>query len=317
MKKTVVLALGGNALTLPGQAGTAEELQANAIAMAVSVRDLLEGGYGIVIVHGNGPQVGNLSYQQEEGAAKVPALPLFMLGSMTQGQIGSLLALAIHNVLGSRVNPVAVVTHVLVDPQDPAFDHPTKPIGPFLDPQGVQQLVAARGWSVVDDAGRGLRRAVPSPEPRGIVELGAIRELVGRGCLVIASGGGGVPVAEADDRLSGVNAVIDKDLAAQRLASDLRADALAMVTGVSHVSLNWGRPNARAIDEMSLAEAQTLADEGHFPAGSMGPKVSAALRFIRGGGKVAVITSPEHVRDAVAGKHGTRIVPAAKGAAVA
>jgi carbamate kinase len=316
MKKTVVLALGGNALTLPGQAGTYEELQANAMAMAGAVRDLLEAGYGLVIVHGNGPQIGNLAYQQEEGAAKVPPLPLCTLDAMTQGQIGSLLVLAIRNVLGTSVDPVAIVTHVLVDPQDAAFASPSKPIGPFLEPR-ARRLAAARGWSVMDDAGRGVRRSVASPEPRGILELGAIRELVARGCLVIACGGGGVPVADRDGRYAGVDAVIDKDLAAQRLASDVGAHALAMVTGVSHVSAHWGTARARAIEEMSLSEAQTLADEGHFPAGSMGPKVAAALRFVRNGGNLAVITSPEHARDALMGKHGTRIVRVIKGAAVA
>jgi carbamate kinase len=316
MKRTLVLAIGGNALTLPGQTGTVEELETNALSMAGSVKDLLTTGWRVVIVHGNGPQVGNLAYQQEESAAFLPSLPLFLLDSMTQGEIGSLLGLAVRNVMGASIDPVAVVTHVLVDPSDPAFANPTKPIGPFFEPGRAEELAAARGWVLIDDAGRGLRRAVPSPHPRGIVELAAIRALVDRGSLVIACGGGGVPVASVDGRLRGVEAVIDKDLAAQQLAIDLGADVLAMVTGVSHVFLDWGTPQARSVDEMTAAEAAALAAEGQFPMGSMGPKVSAGLHFLARGGKLAVITSPEYVREAVLGNHGTRMVPG-RSAAVA
>ena len=309
MKGTLVLAIGGNALTRPGQPGTLEELEANALSMAGSVKDLLTNGWRVVIVHGNGPQVGNLAYQHEESAGSLPSLPLFLLDSMTQGEIGSLLGLAIRNVMGATVDPVAVVTHVLVDPSDPAFDAPTKPIGPFFEPGRAEELAAARGWVLMEDAGRGLRRAVPSPQPQGIVEFAAIRALVDRGSLVIACGGGGVPVTSVNGQLRGVDAVIDKDLAAQHLAIALGADVLAMVTGVSHVVLDWGTPQARDIDEMTAAEATVLAARGQFPAGSMGPKVAAGLHFLAGGGKLAVITSPDHVQEAVLGNHGTRMVP--------
>jgi carbamate kinase len=308
MKQTMVLALGGNALTLPGQAGRYDELEANAFNMASSVKDLLAAGWRVVIVHGNGPQVGNLLLQQEASAHKLPALPLFLLDAMTQGEIGSLLELALRNALQPSADPVALVTHVLVDPQDPAFDHPTKPIGPFFESRQAARLAAARGCSLIDDAGRGVRRAVPSPEPKGIVELATIRDLVERGRLVIACGGGGVPVAPVEGRLCGIEAVIDKDLAAQRLATDLGVEVLVMVTDVSHVSVDYGTPQAREIDEMSAADAKAFAAEGQFPAGSMGPKVSAGLRFLDSDGRLAVITSPEHVLDAVLGKHGTRMV---------
>jgi carbamate kinase len=309
MQRTLVLAIGGNALTMPGQAGTMDELEANALSMAGSVKDLLCDGWRVVIVHGNGPQVGNLAYQQEESAGVMPTLPLFVLDSMTQGEIGSLLGLAVRNLMGERVDPVAVVTHVLVDPADPAFENPTKPIGPFYEPDRAEALAAERGWALIDDSGRGLRRAVASPHPRGIVELAAIRTLIDRGSLVIACGGGGVPVAVVDGHLRGVDAVIDKDLAAQQLAIDLGAEVLAMVTGVSHVFVDWGTPQARNVDEMTVAEAAALAADGQFPPGSMGPKVSAGLYFLARGGKLAVITSPDHIREAVLGNHGTRIVP--------
>ena len=314
MKRTLVLALGGNALIRHGQAGSLDDLQENALGMAGSVRDLVESGWSVVIVHGNGPQVGNLAYQQEESATTLPPLPLFLLDAMTQGEIGSLLDLAVRRVMGGRVDPVAVVTHVLVDPADPAFDNPTKPIGPFFDQERAQTLAKTRGWSLVDDAGRGVRRVVPSPQPRGIVELEAIRALVEHGSLVIACGGGGIPVATTDGLLSGVEAVIDKDRAAEQLASDLGADVLAMVTEVSHVALDWGTPRARNIDEITEADAAALAAQGQFPPGSMGPKIEAGLRFLRRGGKLVVITSPDHVLEAVEGSHGTRIVPGRRAA---
>jgi carbamate kinase len=307
MNQTAVLALGGNALTPPHQAGAWEQQRDNAVPLARAVAALLHAGWRVAISHGNGPQVGALALQQEEGGSGIPAQPLFAVGAMTQGQIGSLLAMALDDVCGAGVPVVSVVTHVLVDP-DSAGSAATKPIGPFYARDRAQELAASRGWQVVDDAGRGWRRVVASPEPLTIVEAGAIRELVGSGHLVIACGGGGIPVTRRDGHLEGVEAVIDKDLAAWRLAVELDAGVLALVTGVDCVCLDHGTPGERRIDEMSLSESEELDRAGHFPAGSMGPKVAAARRFIRDGGGLAVITSAEHVLDAVEGRHGTRIV---------
>lgn len=307
--KTVVVALGGNALTREGQAGTHEEQRANASEMARALAKVLDGGHRVLLTHGNGPQVGNLSIQQEEGAALVPPQPLFVLGGMTQGQIGHMLQMALWRALASRPTPVvSVVTHVLVDEKDLAFSHPTKPIGPFFPRAKALRLAKERGWHVVEDSGRGYRRVVPSPDPRLIVETDAIRTLMDAGCLVIASGGGGIPVVRRGKALEGVEAVIDKDLSAARLASSVGAETLMILTGVDRVALDYGTPAERPVAELTLEEAEGYLEEGQFPAGSMGPKITAAIRFIRAGGDVAIITSPQRAGAALAGTHGTRVV---------
>jgi len=314
MKQTAVLALGGNALAPPTQSGTYDEQRSNAIPLARAVADLLDAGWRVAVAHGNGPQVGALALQQEEGSTGVPAQPLFVVGAMTQGQIGSLLAMAVREVCGERVRVASVITHMVVDPHAPGGL--TKPIGPFYRRERALQLARQRGWEVVDDSGRGWRRVVASPEPLAILEAAAIRDLVEAGHVVIACGGGGIPVTRQGDRLEGVEAVVDKDLAAWRLAAELGAGLLALVTGVDSVCLDHGTPRQRAIAEMSLAESEALGRAGQFPPGSMGPKVDAAGRFLRDGGELAVITSAEHVLDAVEGRHGTRIVPGQGAAAV-
>jgi carbamate kinase len=307
MRHTAVLALGGNALTPPDQDGAWERQRANAVPLARVAAALLRAGWRVAISHGNGPQVGALALQQEEAGSGVAAQPLFAVGAMTQGQIGSLLALALDEVCGGGVSVVSVVTHVVVAGA-PGGAMPTKPIGPFYPRERALELAGERGWAVVDDAGRGWRRVVASPEPVDILEAGAVRDLVEGGHLVIACGGGGIPVTRREGRLEGVEAVVDKDLAAWRLAVELEAGVLALVTGVDCVCLDHGTPRQRAITEMSVAESDELARAGHFPPGSMGPKVAAARRFIRDGGELAVITSAEHVLEAVEGRHGTRIV---------
>jgi carbamate kinase len=316
MAKTAVVALGGNALIREGQAGTYQEQEANATAMAKSVCSLLRTGWRVVLVHGNGPQVGNLAIQQEEGASLVPAQPLFALGSMTQGQLGSLICLALHKVGDPWLTgAVAVVTHVAVAHDDPAFENPSKPIGPFFTAEQAASLSEARHWVVKEDAGRGYRRVVASPEPVGIVETSAIRTLLEAGQVVVAAGGGGVPIVRTATGYSGVDAVIDKDYAAQQLATSLAAEALVLVTGVESVLLDYGTPHQRPIEEIACPEAQQYLAEGQFPEGSMGPKVRAAIRFLRHGGEVAVITSPELVYASLEGTVsqlegtvGTRIV---------
>jgi len=311
-----VVALGGNAITRSGQAGTIAEQSENAAGMATAVCRLHEAGWTVVLVHGNGPQVGNLAIQQEQAAHWVPELPLCWLGAMTEGHLGSLLALALHREGTGLPGVVSVVTHVVVDADDPAFARPTKPIGPFLTAAQAHAQAADLGWTVGEDAGRGYRRLVASPQPCRIVELDAIRALVDQGMIVVAAGGGGVPVVTDGRGYRGVDAVIDKDLAAQRLASALRADALVLVTDVAAVMLDFGTPRARAITEMGVEEAQRHADDGQFPDGSMGPKMRAAIGFVREGGSIAVITDAEGACTALAGTGvGTRIVARSPGAA--
>ena len=324
MGRIVVLALGGNALTPVGQAGTHEEQARNAAMMARSVSSLMRTGWEVTLVHGNGPQVGNLSIQQEEGSDLVPPQPLFALGAMTQGQIGSLLALSLHRVIGERgPGVVSLVTHAEVNPADPAFDDPTKPIGPFLSAEEAELFASSRGWAVKEDAGRGYRRVVASPEPTAILEAPAIRTLLEGGFVVIAAGGGGIPVMKTADGLRGVDAVIDKDYAAEALATSLGASALVLVTSVEAVLLDYGTTRQRPILDMNLDDAARHLQEGQFPEGSMGPKVRAAVRFLRNGGEVAVITTPalvyaslEGTVSELEGRPGTRIVrvrPAGEG----
>ncbi|HEX3620792.1 MAG TPA: carbamate kinase [Acidimicrobiales bacterium] len=320
MAKTAVVALGGNALTREGQAGTADDIERNATSMARSVCSLLRTGWRVVLVHGNGPQVGNLAIQQEEGAALVPAQPLFALGAMTEGQLGSTICLALGKVANVghpswMRGAVAVVTHVSVSPDDPAFGNPTKPIGPFFSKDEAEALGASRGWVVKEDAGRGYRRVVPSPQPVTILETAAIRALLEQNMVVVAAGGGGVPVVRGKTGYQGVDAVIDKDYAAQQLATALAAEALVLVTGVDSVLLHYGTPQQVPIHEMSVVEAEAYLDSGEFPEGSMGPKIRAAIQFLRRGGEIAVVTTPQLVYASLEGTvselegdPGTRIV---------
>lgn len=315
MSRCAVLALGGNALTAEGQHGTYAEQAANAATMAASVRELLDEGWRVVIVHGNGPQVGNLAIQQERGRDEVPEMPLFSLDAMTQGQLGSLIAIALYRACAGRHHVVATLSHVIVDLQDPAFDDPTKPIGPFLTAEQAEVARRTRGWTVREDSGRGYRRVVPSPLPHGFVEIEAIRLLVDAGLVVVAGGGGGIPVGRRDGVWDGVDAVIDKDYAAAELAGQLGADALVLVTGVESVMLDYGRPTERRLGVVDVTEVERHLADGQFPEGSMGPKMRAADRFVRAGGRLAVVTSAGQVaatlRDGADRPGlGTRIVPA-------
>jgi carbamate kinase len=308
--RTAVIALGGNAFTREDQIGTYDEMAANARAMAEAVHGLRQAGWRVVVVHGNGPQVGNLAIQQDAGEPMVPGLPLFALGSMTQGLLGSLFCLALREVCGdSPPDVVSVVTHMRVDGGDPAFDRPTKPIGPFFSAAAATQLAREKGWRVVEDAGRGYRRVVASPAPLEIVEATAIRRLLQEEFVVVAAGGGGIPVTRRDGHLAGVEAVIDKDLAAALLATAIGAQALILVTGVDAVMLDFGGPGQRAIIRASADEMRQHLLDGHFPEGSMGPKVRASLQFLDAGGGCAVITRPLLVASVLAGHAaGTRIV---------
>ena len=316
MTKTAVVALGGNALTLPGQAGRCEEMLASAAEMATAINEVMDAGWRVVVVHGNGPQVGNLALQQE-ATALVPAQPLAALNAMTQGQLGSLLALSV-DLLRGPGSSASLITHVTVDQADPAFQAPTKPIGPFFDQAQAERLAAERGWVVRPDSGRGYRRVVASPEPVGIIEIDAIRALIDAGLLVIAAGGGGIPLASPGGVTGGgrvgvyADAVIDKDRAARLLATLIGAQALLLVTAVDRVMLDYGTPRQTALASVTADQAARHLEEGQFPPGSMGPKIEAALRFIADGGDLAVITTPRLLARTLAGADedgGTRIEP--------
>jgi carbamate kinase len=307
MTKIAVVALGGNALTRAGQSGSCDEMMANAAAMATAVNDVLEAGWRVVIVHGNGPQVGNLALQQEATSA-VPAQPLALVGAMTQGMLGSLIARAI-DLLRGPGTAIALVTHVTVDPADPAFGTPSKPIGPFYEPAEAERVARRGGWMVQPDSGRGYRRVVASPQPVGVIEIEAMRALVEAGHLVIAGGGGGIPVLAGDPGRT-VDAVIDKDRAACLIARQLGARALLLVTAVDQVMIDFGRPTQSGLGTITADQIARYLAEGQFPPGSMGPKIEAALRFLHEGGELAVITSPALLAATLAGRGptaGTRI----------
>jgi carbamate kinase len=322
MTKTAVVALGGNALTLPGQAGRCEEMLARAVEMATAITEVMDAGWRVVVVHGNGPQVGNLALQQES-TTLVPAQPLAALNAMTQGQLGSLIALSV-DLLRGPGSAASLITHVTVDRADPAFLAPTKPIGPFFDRAQAERLATERGWVVRPDSGHGYRRVVASPEPTGIVEIDAIRALIDAGLLVIAAGGGGVPLAGlagagAGGKADGMyaDAVIDKDRAARLLATLIGAQALLLVTAVDRVMLDYGTPRQTGLATITADEAARHLAEGQFPPGSMGPKIEAALRFLADGGELAVVTTPRLLARTLAGTEadcGTRIEPGAPGA---
>jgi carbamate kinase len=312
-----VVALGGNALIAEGQSGAYGDQRANAAEMVVPICALLDAGWRVAVVHGNGPQVGNLAIQQELGRGEVPAMPLFSLGAMTEGQLGSLIAIALYGRCGRRHRIAALLSHVIVDADDPAFDLPTKPIGPFFSAESATRMAEERGWAMAQDSGRGFRRIVASPEPRGIVEIDAIRCLLEAGHVVVTGGGGGIPVGRRDGVWDGVDAVIDKDYAAAELAHQLQAEALVLITGVDAVQLDFGKQTQRRLTWMTSEEAEQHLTAGQFPAGSMGPKVRAGVRFVGGGGgRVAVITTHRLVVDTLGSSDpydesvGTRIVHA-------
>ncbi|HEU5279647.1 MAG TPA: carbamate kinase [Gaiellaceae bacterium] len=298
---SIVVALGGNAMMRPGERGTAAEQLAN-LRRAVTALEPLLGEPGLVITHGNGPQVGNELLRQERAAEEAPPLPLWLAVAQTQAEIGALIATELRPALSDR-STACVLTHVRVAAEDPAFDRPTKPIGPFYSAEQAEQLERERGWTLVSDANRGHRRVVPSPDPLEIVELDVIRRLVEDGTVVIACGGGGIPVVRRGDRLAGVDAVIDKDRASALLARGLEADRLVVLTEVPAVYRNFGEQDQEEIRALSRADAEALLPE--LPEGSMRPKVESALAF----GGETLITSFDALAGALSGEGGTRIGP--------
>ena len=310
-RRVVVIALGGNALIMEGQRGTIAEQFENTRKSLDGIVYCLKQGYGVVITHGNGPQVGNMLLMVEASRNQVPELPLGVCVADTEGAIGYMIQQSLTNRLrkeGLDRCVVTVLTQVVVDKNDTAFSNPTKPIGPFFTREDAERFRKEKGWHIVEDSHRGYRRVVASPNPLKIVEERAIKGLLETGDIVIAAGGGGIPVIMKEDGdLEGVDVVVDKDLASSILARDIKANCLMMLTGVEQVFLNFKQPNERALKALTVKEAQRYLKEGHFPPGSMGPKIQAAINFLNWGGEIAIITSIEKVKEALEGITGTKI----------
>ncbi|MDX1600374.1 MAG: carbamate kinase [Anaerolineales bacterium] len=312
-KKTAVIAVGGNSLIKDKQHQAIPDQYEAARESMGHIADMIEAGWDVVISHGNGPQVGFILRRSELAAHELHTVPLDYCGADTQGAIGYMFQRALHNEFNQRgidKTAATVITQTLVDRDDPAFENPSKPIGTFMDEPTAQKHAKEDGWQVVEDAGRGWRRVVPSPLPIGIVEAPAINQLIDAGMVVISTGGGGIPVVRTPSgELEGVEAVIDKDFASALLASSLEADLFLISTAVEKVALNFNQPEQQWLDELTLEQAKAYHDEGHFAAGSMGPKVKAVMNYLESGGKEAIITNPENIAKALRGESGTRIVP--------
>lgn len=305
-----VVAVGGNSLSRAEQTGTIAEQWENAVDTCRSIADLVAGGWDVVLTHGNGPQVGYALRRVELARSQVYPLPLYICDADTEGGIGFMLQQILGNELvqrGIRRTVATIVSQVRVDPTDPAFQNPTKPIGQFYSAEDARARTAHDGWQMREDAKRGWRRVVPSPKPIEVIEIEAIRRCVQGGIITIAVGGGGVPVVRRDGKLEGIEAVIDKDLASALLARELGADLLLIATAVEAVQVGFGTPGARALREVGRDEVQKYAQAGEFPAGSMGPKIQAALDFLDQGGKRVIITDPQHMGAAARGQAGTSI----------
>jgi len=307
-----VIAFGGNALLRPEDRGTHEEQVARAKQAARWLAELVARGFRLLVVHGNGPQVGNILVQAEEASTKIPPQSLDIAVAQTEGSMGFLLQQAIRNRLesiGSTAQVATVLTEVQVDPNDPAFKRPTKPIGPFFTRYRAEALERDLGWTMREDAGRGWRHVVPSPRPLKILNLELVSHMLGWADVVIAAGGGGIPVVHGrDGQWRGIEAVIDKDYASSLLAVQLKANLYVILTGVARVSIDFGKATERPVSRMTAAEAEKHLRDGQFPAGSMGPKIEAAVQFARGSGGEVLITDVEHLREALESREGTRIV---------
>jgi len=309
--KTIVIAIGGNSLIKDDQHMSVPDQYAAIVETARHITDLIEKGFRVVITHGNGPQVGFILLRSEHSRGILHEVPLDSIGADTQGAIGYQIQQAMGNEFhkrGIRKSVATVVTQSLVDRNDPAFQKPSKPIGQFYKKEEADDRMRVEKWTMVEDAGRGWRRVVPSPKPVRIIEAEVIRKLVTDGYTLVAAGGGGIPViADETGNLRGVAAVIDKDLASAVLAKEIGADMLVISTAVERVCLNFGKADQRALDNMTVAEAKRFIIEGHFKPGSMLPKVQACIQFLEQGGREALITCPEALPAALAGKTGTRV----------
>ncbi len=313
MTHLAVVAIGGNSLIKDSAHQTVPD-QWNAVReTATHIAEMIGQGWNVVVTHGNGPQVGFILLRSELSRSKLHPVPLDSCGADTQGAIGYMIQLALGNEFRRRSlqrEAVTLVTQVLVDANDPAIQNPSKPIGQFYTEEQAREYMAKDGWAMVEDAGRGWRRVVPSPRPKEIIEKNAIQAMIQAGFILIACGGGGIPVVrDAEGNLQGLEGVIDKDLASSLLASTIRADLLLISTAVEKVALNYRKPDQRDLERLSFSEARRYFAEGHFAKGSMGPKVQAALEFLENGGKAALITMPETIGRALAGETGTWILP--------
>jgi carbamate kinase len=309
----VVLALGGNASYPPGIRGLASEQLALMEQACRHLSGLVEDGFQLLVTHGNGPVVGNILFRMARTADELPPMPMDICVAHSQGGMGYMLQQTLANVLRERgiARPVvSLLTQVEVDPRDPAFDAPTKPVGRFFTQAEADALSRGQGWSFIEDAGRGWRRVVPSPRPLRVLEIESLATLLAAGAIAVAAGGGGIPVAADDSgRWRGVGAVVDKDLTSALLAAQLGAGTLVLVTGVDRVALDYGLPTMRAVDRLTSAQAAEHLRQGQFPPGSMGPKIDAALQYLQAGGRQVIITSIDKLQVALAGHAGTRIVP--------
>lgn len=314
MKKTAALALGGNAIIKAGEKGTISQQFQNTRDSLGGVVELISQGYALAITHGNGPQVGNLLRQQEAGEKEgIAPLPLGVLNAATEGTMGYMIEQSLQNRLlksGIEKEVITIVSQVVVDKNDPSMLNPTKYVGStYYSKEEAEELQSSLGWTLKEDSGKGYRRVVPSPLPIDIVPAKLIKQIVDSGNIAIAVGGGGIPVyREADGSLEGVDAVIDKDFASALLAYEIEADLFVILTGVEKVAINYGKPDQEDLDRLSISQARKYYEEKQFPAGSMGPKILAAIDFLERGGNEVLITSIDKIVDAFAGKTGTRIV---------
>jgi carbamate kinase len=312
-KRVAVLAIGGNSLISDNQHKEVSDQFAAAQQTCRHIVKLIKNNWNVIITHGNGPQVGFMLHRAELASNMLHLVPLDSIVGDTQGALGYMFQQILVNLLheeGISRQPVSVVTQVLVDKDDPAFENPTKPIGSFLDEEEAQKRMESSGWVMKEDAGRGWRRVVPSPLPKKIIEIDAIKNLIDDEFVVIAVGGGGIPVVKDEHgKLKGVAAVIDKDFASALLATNLKIDTFIISTAVDAVYLDFQKPTKRRIAEMTVSEAKQYLAEGQFAAGSMSPKIEAAIKFLKSGGKEVFITSPQYLSDALEGKQGTRILP--------
>ncbi|HUV37110.1 MAG TPA: carbamate kinase [Patescibacteria group bacterium] len=307
-----VVALGGNAIIPSGGVGTIEEQRTLTAASMRQVADLIASGRRVLLTHGNGPIVGNIMERNEAVKDRIPPMPLDVCGADSQGGIGYMIQQSLKNELGARGlerQVVSIVSQIIVSADDDAFQLPTKPIGPFYTETEAGRLEREKGWRMENDADRGFRRVVPSPTPREIVEADIIAKLIDMGVIVIAGGGGGIPVVRRGNRLAGVEAVVDKDRAASVLALNVGAERLIILTNVEEVYVNFGKDDQKPLRRVSLSEMTALYKAYEFPAGSMGPKVRAAIDFLEGGGREVIISNAVRLLDACEGKTGTHILP--------
>lgn len=312
MKERVLVALGGNALLRSHEKGGAEEQLFHVHETCMHFLEIIQDGYFLTITHGNGPQVGAILLQNEIAASQIPSMPLDICGAESQGLIGYMIQRLLRNALKDFSKPqeiATILTQVLVSKDDKAFKNPSKPIGPFYKEEEAKSLAASKGWQMVEQVGKGFRRVVPSPEPIGIVEGEIIRRLIASNTIVIACGGGGIPVIQdRNGTYTGIEAVIDKDHTAAVLAKNIEADILMILTDVEKVAINFAKPNQQFLDKLTISDAKKYLAAGEFAKGSMGPKVEAACNFLEKGGKKAIITSLEKAKDALKGKSGTHFL---------